>query len=613
MYANPLTEFHTYRAAHYMVAFQYGEDASKISLDDTIGAPGEILRRPGMCGIGVVIANEKYAGLTRISKLDVLYEYNSPMHATTTVTTGVVEFYDRADSFFSNFMRGVADTLDMSLNHVTFSLSTHFTGTPKNPMSADTLVCKPLIFHITDLIEDAVTRTGFRTYSMHFILDYNTFGQMPNFTTVPRITVTHSDGIGDSGIDISGDSSGRILSHAEKNARYSAPRQQRESTNKPMKNLKELFDGLNASVNAKTVKYGRDLQSWLGAIDESRQDVIVSVDPPEDRKKLPFDYTVELDDVYKSYVIDNRSLMFEQPEQSQPAIGVRSMTLPINTTIFDAVSEFMTLSNRVAADVDGGKSFRTNMCVYRACDGNYKLNFSIKRVNKPVNTISDDNNNNDTGINAESVVTPLTYEFDKSGSKDVEILTLSVLQSQNMEYDFFEKENDTSEEARVVGGDREQVVFERTPSKPFFKTGFSGFQVPTTPNYYTSESGINAAKVKYDNESQFNVQKSVVRMLVRGNPDILSDIARNPLKVARGDEDNPTLFRFPEHLPLYAKALVYLRTQPLSFQTHRDNEVDPLPVQYFYDGTYHIRSIHSRISASEFTQEIVMLRTDDKT
>lgn len=607
---NPLSELSVYAIEYKLAAFQYGQDAALSPLSRYIGQAGEIISGKEYCGMGMTIVNGDTDALFNIINLTHAFEYTSPIDGVSTISYGNFTIVDNAGALFMNFIRDVSAELDMSLGHMTFNLTPTIRGSyPENKDSSlpELIPMSPLIFHILDISETHTSGEP-RTYNVSFVMDFNTTGVYPNYSLLSRTTVTSADS--NSPASISGDSKAG-KSYGDRVRVNEQARQERFNAMRPMRTIKDTCDGLTASMNQATLPSTFELNRFLSTL---REDWVPSEIMAGDQKELPLKYLVEAGD-YVGYQIDNRNMVFEQTELDQSNTGIRAITFPPGTTLHEAIKKILKASQRTGVDVDSGLTYRINTCMMRKCDGDYHLHTVIKQTEIPENKIDESGRGYvDTGEDSTSMPAPLSFDFQSGSTPGSDILEIQIVSEPKEDFGNAEISEYGRYTDAVSYGSRELPQYERSPSSDFFKSKFSGLRVDANKLNVSLENPAAASRVDYSKYAFYREQSSAMNILIRGNPNLLSDLARNPRKVAIEDADTPTHYAFPEFYPMYAKVRIQIiddaqlgNTTPPTVAGNVMRE----PIKYYYDGYYHITKVVTIIYGSKFVQRLSMVRSDE--
>jgi hypothetical protein len=601
---NPLSRLTSYTTKFHLLAFPSYEAASTAQIgllsDKNAHAVGQIYNAPGACEPGMIMLNDVVDGKYGLHELLWRFDYRSPLYRNTTAAYGTFTIVDRPGGYFLDELKTVSQRFNKSISQMAWSLTTFFIG---QTTTGENLVIKskPLIFSIVDNTYSIGQKKIAPVYKMYFLMAYNSIAQMDTLSSLSQTTITHKESPLSNEIPPALGASGGIMLRSQEDGIKKPARKIRQDKSKPMKNLKDIFMGLEKEFNDQNFEHKRQLQEWLAKVNTNYSYKIKSPKQKKDGgKPLPIDYYFEVDD-YAGYLVDNRNLYFEQPEQSQIQPGIRSITLPNNLKTFDAIDHLMKYSKRVGEDAKSGKIYKVNVSVYTTCSTpKYKVMHKIKKINNPFNL----QDFKDTGP-GEGAINPLEFVLHDSSNPNPDIISVTGFNTTDVDYGVHEEQtNDT--DTFVVMGDREQITLERAPERPFFKTAFSGKRFLVSPNNFTLEYGDKSAAIDYQMYTNSIMQNSSITLRIVGNPDLMSDIARNPLKTFRGDPDSPALYKHPEYFPMYVKLSIKIRNNANIGQITPENE----PEFFYHTYYYHVSSVVNYVMGGIFTQELVLLRRD---
>jgi len=599
---NPLLQYKSYTTKNILVAFTTTSDAVNTKIDYTLGETGTQFNGTGCDKPAIVVVNEFVDYKFSIVNHQNEFSFHSFFDRSTSSMTGSLTITDSVGGYFQNFMRDqVAIKLGIAQSHVVFALKTWFIGTTKTDEQL-ILSTKPLIFHMINLTHSFNDTGSQNFYSLMYVADYNTFGLLPNFSRMFQMTVTHKDSGQHAETPIVSQSTDLIA----KRKQLESYRSKRITNDKTMMNIRDVMEGFEAGLKNMKFAPKSQLQSWMGNI---RSDYVNKIEPYDQKKsggELPIEYNIHLDSIYDNYVIDNRNLTYEQPEQSQVAAGIKSFQVKPGKSLTATVNNLMKLSSQVGEDarvgLDMQKSYKCNMSTIKTCDDKYQFDVHIAHYIVPKNTQTVD-----TGPgNDESFLNPLIFTYQES-AKDRDIINISTSMFSDSDLSILEQPN-TSNDNRVVVGNREQITVERSSSAGFFNTSFSGVRGMADPKNYSLERPNGPVSI--DNLVKTNLsQTSRLYITIVGNPNLLSDLFRNPQKVVDEDEDSPFYYKYPEYYPMYAKLNLYLKpSSSIGIENAKD-----IPNQYYYTGYYHLGKVTTNITGNLFTQVLELYRTDDQT
>lgn len=591
---NPLLDLRKYQVRYILVAFSTTSDAVNTKVDYTVGNTGTVLTGTQSGQKAVVVVNEFTDSRFMIYNHTNEFNFHSFFDRSTTSMTGSITISDMIGSYFSDFMKNiVAKTLDLSQTHIIFSLRTFITGT--NSKQKEVIIpVNPLIFHMINLSNGFNDTDKANFYTLSYLSDYNTYGLLPNYSKMFQMTITHKNS----------QSVIQKVSSSASRKDLDTARQTKNNNDVTMKTLKDVFEGFEKALKNKSNIPQTKLNTWMGLINKSYPQYYGAPQQKSNKGTLPIDYNIILDEYYNDYEIDNRNMAFEQPEQSQLLTGIKSYQVKPAKFITKVVNNLMKLSTKVGIDastkVDRQRSYKSNISTIKTNDNKYQFDMIIKSYVVPNNSETVDTGPGESGKN------PLTFTY-MLNNKTADIL--GVHMSMNSD-SYLEPNQDipNNTDNKVVLGNREPLLNERTPSTDFFKTAFSGNRAMANNKNYSLENPV--ATTAIDNIVKTNLtQTSTIFIDIIGNPYLLSDIFRDPTKVASGDDDNPYYYKFPEYYPMYAYLDIYIK--PSSF--FGDATLKNLPLQYYYKGYYHLGKITTEINGSQFRHRLELYRTDDTT
>lgn len=595
---NPLLGLRKYTIKYILVAFTNTTDAVNTKIDYTIGNSGDVITGTGCGQKAVVVINEFTDKRFLVQSHMNEFGFHSFFDRSTSSMTGSITLSDSIGGYFQNFIKDdVATVLNISQTHIIFALKMYFNGADQDG-NQQVIPVKPLIFHMYNLSHNFNETDKANFYTISYMADYNTYSLMPNYSKMFQMTITHKD----SGAPISTASVSDSVSIGERRKILSKYRDKKLEADKTMVTLQDAFEGFDKALKTRSLAPTSNLQSWMKTINDGYPTFI---DPLEQKKSggtLPLDFNVHLDTYYKNFVIDNRNLAFEQPEQSQLLPGIKSYQVKPGKFITRVVNNLMKLSSQVGLEarvnLTNQKSYKSNISVIKTCDNKYQFDMHIKNYIVPRNdgTI-------DTGP-GESAVNPLkfTYQKDKN-DRDIIGINMSMFSDNSLSV---LEQPATGTDNKAVLGNREQMTLERNSETDFFKTAYSGNRAMSNPLNYGLENPVPAVSI--DNIVKTNlIQTSTLYLHIVGNPNLLSDIFRNPIKVAAEDSDGPNYYKFPEYFPMYVDLDIFLKPASSIGYT----ELKDIPLEYYYKGYYHLGKISTNTTGSLFSQVLELYRTDN--
>jgi hypothetical protein len=372
-----------------------------------------------------------------------------------------------------------------------------------------------------------------------------------------------------------------------------------------MVNLADLMGGFELELKNQVTPKKSRVENFYSIVRPSYVKNLLPTKQEKNNGALPLDYNIHLDKAYNNYVIDNRNLAFEQPEQSQDQNGIKHFAIKPGKPIDGAIRNMFKMSSKVGDDAispDGPKAMMTNLSTIKTCDDKYQIDVHIKQYVIPYNSI-----NKDTGP-GESFVSPLIFNYNKyndASDTSRDIIKISTSLFSDTALNVMEQTNKSQENRSVIGG-REQITYERNASSDFFHTSYSGVRVMTDQRNYQLENPQSVAGIDAVNRINL-IQNTELTMEIIGNPDFMSDLFRDPIKVATEDPDSPNFYKFPEYYPMYAKVKIYLKPVN-STGLAIDQSGDP---EFYYSGYYHIGHVTTTLYGGELRQILKLYRTDD--
>ncbi len=625
---SPLTRYKSYAVKHVIVGFKFSEDACTYNITgDKTGITGTVITEEqvkaggGSCGgSAIVIVNELEDATFVVHEAETTWEFfssDSPSHGS---YLGWIMIRDRVGMLFAHQLRKYCEQLGMGLGHITFAWKTFFVGTEEGSNGDDEKVLvwsgNPMVFHVTEFSQSLSAVIG-RAYYMNIASSYNTFGQLPQFAKMYQTTLTHAEG---SSADNSGTSTTTnqgLVSRKDEDAQRTPELKEREDRNKPMQTLNDVFASLGTELTNQAIAPQGEVQAFQANV---RQDYAKKNAPNEQYiPNLPIKYEMRLDPHYETYKINNRNLIYEQPEQDQRLEGLRSMPFHVGTSMNDAIDTMMMLSADVGKDMgaETATAYRVVTCVLRGCESNYNVVTNIVPYVIPKNRVD---GNPDTGPGEGAINGPLDYYFQGASDQDTwDIISINYRSTVAPTQEPLERpaEGAEGEGTGAVAGNREPMSMQRMPREndEFYSGSYTGNRGPVGIFEVNSlENARDAAIVRANLDTNIRQNTSYL-ITIRGNPYILNDINRNPIDVRDniGVSDSNVkgayiLYDKVESVPMYLRLSVFMRPD-------RDlvNSTEDVEESYFYQGYIHINKIITKFgnSFSEFTQTIQGLRRED--
>lgn len=617
---NPLTRFHTYHVKHVIVGFKYTEDACNFDITGKIGPVGTVLGKKtevndpdqphNFCGPGIVFVNELEDPTFILYDAETYWNFFNENESTSGSYTGYIHIQDRVGMLFAHKLREYTQQLGVTLGHVVFSWKTFFIGTNESGES-EVITANPLIFHVTDFVQSLSAEIG-RSYIMNIVSAYNTFGQLPQFSKMYQITLTHADGNVQKEIPMAENSNTELLSREEEDRNNIEKRKRRLDKSKPMKTLGDLFNSLQTELTEQALAAKNQVQEWQSIINDTYTRKLM---PPEQyTQELPIRYTTTLDENYNSFKIDNRNLPFEQPEQDQRLEGIRALPFHLGTSLVKGIQTIMGLSRSVGKSLSEvpAKCFRVTVTTLKECDDKYNIHTNVNQYVVPFNEV--DGIDTAPGDNVINGPIELFYQ-DSTPGNGRDIISINYKSHVAPFHTVLEKEMEGEDDIGVVYGNREPATVQRRPSDndDFFASGYSGNRAVS--NVFDTagvENADTATMVKTYMSSAYVKQSTSYNIKIPGNPNLLNDINRNPLDVKNNVGDGESRWQYilydkVEHQPMYLKLSVFLRTDAYLAGTNLSESPDT----YFYSGYLHIASITNKYSQNAFIQIIEGVRTEN--
>jgi hypothetical protein len=617
---NPLDALNAPPYRHVLIAFKYAEDAYNVNITPNVVDIGQSIPDAGP---NMVLVNELKTQKYAIPEAVWDFNFIPDIGVYTTSSVGRIRVDDQYVALsFIDFLKfevlglfneGEPDDNLMSLGHATFVLKTFFSGS-NAANTPDTINVNPYYFNVQSIESlgsnsDSITPDS---HILHVMGSANSFPLLRSFQSIYQLNVTHRDGnIHDTIPTGTGTGSNvGLRTRSEENRINTSKRKNRLDLSKPMLTLKDVFEGLEADLNQQKYVNKAQLQRWIRQV-RSEGDTDKIVVPPIQSKpplnrELPMDFVIDLDPVYADYNIDNRNMPFEQPDVRQENVGIRVFPTETGTLIFELIKKIMMLSKRVGEEAgfeENRLSYKITLTATRTRTNRYTINIKIRRYSVPIN---EENINNGPGENA---VEPLTFFLNDPQGRDTDILSFKSHLNYEVGDKMLEQALDDSPSKGIVYADREQATAQRRPDLPFFQTPYSGIR-PIIG--YRDVDGLENAQRAGDILNLMDpytyTQTTEYKMIIRGNPFLLSDVNRNPLDVINDEDGHVEYYARPEVNPMYVKITIY--------ESSSDNntlEIGDAPNKFYFDNFYHLArviNIFSSNSGRGFHQHLIMRRGD---
>jgi len=616
---NPLSEAGTSSHSHILIAFKNGDDAFAATQISPISAiVGQPL--PNIPDSSVVL-NELLDNDYTIPEAMWDFNFIPDIGVSTSASVGKIVIYERVAPYaFLDYLRSTVydrfneDISDpISLSQVTFMLKTIFSlNSDEDDETITTINPEPFYFTLDSI--ESVTGNEEITPSRHIFNVSgiaNSTGLLRSFSSIFQVSVTHKDGNIHEQLPVADGSDGGLKTRTEENLSNSAKRKARLDLSKPMINLKDIFDGLESDLNQQKYVHQGQLQRWIRELrSEPNTDKIV-ISPSQTKlptpEELPIDFTVDLDPIYSSYLVDNRNMPFEQPDVVQSNAGIRVFPVKTGIDIFDLVERLMLLSQSVGEDAEGRvkRTFKTTITAIKRRTKRYEINIKIRQYILPNNT-NDDNN---TGPG--EAIAPLEFVVNDPNDKDIDVMAFRSNISYRVGDTMLERQIQDNIGAGVVYADREQATGERRPDLSFFESMYSGLR-PMIGSYNIDglESAEKAGDIFNLMDRYTYTQSTDYEMVIFGNPLLMSDVNRNPNDVVNDVEgQSVTYYPIPEVNPMYIKFSIFERTKV------SEDDIISVPSKFYFDEYYHMTRVVNIFGYGgenrSFFQKLDLRRTDD--
>lgn len=595
---NVLDNYDNHTVYFVLAAFKYTDHAEQQELyldkDKNMG---------DSIGNGVIIVNDIRPSPLQIIDYTYNYIWNS-LSTSTTLSTGTITFSDRNPGSFLNFLKDkVVSRFNTSLENITFSLRIFWTiQTTDFGESTTVEKSEHLYFSMSDISHQTSISHNF--YTATVIPLHNCKCQLPNYSDIYNMTITHKDGNLHDEIPSANPSGGSIKPRGEEDGEKNEPRNTRLLKSKPMTTLKDLKEALEVELKQRCYIHKSQLQEWQSII---RDDFVDKLERnPTQTKEIPIDYHVEFGDGYGEYKVDNRNLPFEQPEQDQESPGIRALPVKTGETITSVIDKIMNLSKQTGIDAKNGDSYKIAMSWRRLESNIIKYNINLRKYTIPVNRATGTNTGPGRGA-----IQPLTFFFRSTKNGDVQAFTGRVSRNDILQ---ITENSPTEADGKVAyGPERESITAQRDPLElDFYKSGFSGHRGFISEEKVLSVEYPNelASKMKSKYPPQ-SAQDANMRITIRGNPKLYSDLLRKPTDVAKQNIGKPTYYKFPEYYPIYCKFLIAYAPTNTDEENPNFSESEDVEGPFYHKDYVHIYKIENSISYGKFTQTLELIRTDD--
>lgn len=592
---NPLSELASYTVYHILVAFEYSEDAYRFNYKQEFGNTGYTFKSG--CGKAVIIMNELKSDDIALKSATTTWNFYSPVDSKTTSYDGTIELVDRSGFKLTQALDNITKSFSTSITHLTFAWLPIFVG--KAPRSQDTKILSPnpMFFHVYNSTQSLTAISG-RIYCFDIVSAYNTHGLSPQFSQLNQMTINHKDSNTYNTIFAPTAASSGLKSTKEEDSNKLVARNNRLKKFQYMKTINDVCKSFELGLNAQTTDHKAQIQKFLSIL---RDDYTEKIKQVTEYKQLPIDYTINVSDYYKNKKIDNLNLPFEQTSISQDDYGISSLTFPNYFSIHSALSSIMKMSKDVGKDhaTIPTRTYKFTTVTKRKCDNKYLIHTNINDFISPYNGEASDSPNTGPGNGVVSNVIEYTYQdVDAKKSNDNNIKGITYYVSPTPSFEAIES---LSEEAdtQAIYGDQESITLRRKSDfVDFFKNAFSGNKVMRG---ITEINGLQNAQAAAAIASFVPSQQTLYTLDVVGNPNLLSDINRNPQAVIDNDPANALIYKNVEYEPMYLKLKVYIIG---------DSKNKPT-VPFYYDGMLHIYKIKNIFTPGYFRQYIYCSRTSE--
>jgi hypothetical protein len=593
---NPLSEFPSYQSKHVLLAFSNTVSASAFNVDlHSLGKCGDPVK--GVCGPAYVLVNETFDYAFRILSLEWAYNYFSPLNPNTTSCVGNFVIGDSKGNQFPSFLRDIAKKMGKKETDITYYLLTYFYG-PEGTTLAP-IQTKPIIFSLTDI------STGFGAglvsmYSANFVMQHNTKVQLPTHSRMDQLTITNSKNMPNNAVPPTDSTDGRILSRREENAKSNPFRDSRIEKSIPMRNLDDLFAGFEAELNMLRFTHKRQLQEFIKILKPNyNKKIKIPKAEREKNGKLPIKFKVLLENDYKQYPVDNRNLLTEQTETNQKINGVRSITAPPGSNIYDVVDLLMSYSTKVADDANNGMMYKVATTFVTNCDDEAEITILIKKYTVPFNKMG----TKDTGPDPKGNVETLQLVY-MDGEEGYDMFKYSFAAAPAVDNIALEREEDALD--TDFGGSaaqREALSLERS-----LEGGFAGLRSVPTQKYASKQYPSKMFKLEQMKNVNPLMQDTMTTISMVGHTSLYSDLIRRPTHVASENPDGPKLYSLPEYYPMYAKIKVRIANVK-----GREGDSSMNHFEYWYHTYhYHVVGVKNIILGGSFVQQLTLLYADDQ-
>lgn len=596
---NPLNEFETHTAYHKLIAFQLSNDAYEYDFNEKLGDVGTFVK--GKCGTGIILVNEPSDSVISVNSAMTEWTFMSPVNFRSSSYIGCMEIVDRSGFYFTELLKSYTEQLKMSLHHLTFAWVVEFVGTKQNKQESELLHTTPMFFNVTNFIQNVSAIDG-RTYYFDFVSMYNTHGISTQFSSMLQTTINHMDGNTINSMPTPVQPSTGLKSTKDEDSIKLSARKTRLEKMKYMKTIGEICKSFEVVLNNQTSDHKKQLQNLLTTI---RNDYVEKVTKVNKTEPLPIVYKIKVDEYYSPIPLDNRNLPFEQYEINESIDGISSVTLPMGTTLYGAINHIMKMSKKVGRDhiKRPATTFKVTISTNRECDEKYHVYLKINKYISPYNSFG----GIDTGPGLGLVGEPLSFTYQDNDAKDTNVNSITYGAKPHFNLEPIENISD-AEDTQAVYGDREIITDNRKiDGLGYFEYSFSGLKgargLYADNGLQNSEAASAITTFNPSQQTQYSLN-------ILGNPDLLSDLNRNPLDVIGDVSGSARIYKFVEYEPMYIKLKIYLNADRRDTINGKKPSGDSSV--FYYDSHMHIYKITNVFSPGLFNQTLFCSRTNEK-
>ena len=211
----------------------------------------------------------------------------------------------------------------------------------------------------------------------------------------------------------------------------------------------------------------------------------------------------------------------------------------------------------------------------------------------------------------------MTFFVNDPDERDTDIISFKSHINYAVGDDMLEQQNEDDIGAGVVIADREQGTAERRADLPFFQTLYSGIR-PMIASYGIDglESAQRAGDIFNLMDRWTYTQTTDYEMMIIGNPNLMSDLNRNPKDVISDvPGDGVFYYSLPETNPMYVKLTIFERTYDNGAdESGAADGAQEVPAQFYYDNWYHVCRVVNMFGVvggtRSFYQNLFLKRSD---